>query len=167
MIERMARRQLPPADVGLDVQAPRDALPPNHARGGSGAYMGHIGQAHLFARLGVDQQILNFEQVVPDLGDAPNHDVEYLLVFEQGADGDPSHQRRRRPAHVPRFETVITGLFKIDLDFDRRLFLVWLHPRLLDPVYLRKNLSDLLSLATYDLRVWAIKAHGNRLVLAG
>ena len=48
-------------------------------------------------------------QAVPDLGRAPHHDLEHLLILEQAADLDARQQRGRRPADVARLDAIALG----------------------------------------------------------
>src|SRR6195256_3208864 len=150
--------QRTPLDIGIDIDAPRDPVSPDHAVGLADPDIRHVAQANLLVVLGIDHQSAYVAQVVADFRRAPDDDVEHLLVLKQGSHRDAADQRRGCAADVPGLQPVLAGALEVDLDLERGLRRRLFDAYVLDTLDALEDLANLLGFAANDLQVMAVDA---------
>ena len=121
------------AHVHADVEVRRDIRVLDHGRAGDDPNVGDVAKWNRRAARGLDGEPLDGVDIVANLGCAPHHHVEDLLLFEQVAHGDAGQQRRRRSANLTGLDADLAGAVEIDLDLERRFEHRQVHAWMLRP----------------------------------
>ena len=103
-----AARDVTPG-VGGHVEVGRNGLMPDHRGIRLDPNSRHVADANVTTVGCVDEQLLDVRLALADLGCAPHHDVEHLLLLEQVAHRDAAQQGGSRAADVARLDSSRLG----------------------------------------------------------
>src|SRR6185503_2218240 len=94
------RAQVTAADVGGDVQAPRDVTVLDHHRRRLDGHTRDIAQPYAVSSGCVDQEVLDARQPASRPGGAAYHDLEDLGLLVEAPHLEPVHVRSGRAPHI-------------------------------------------------------------------
>ena len=90
----------------------------DHGGSRGDAQLRHFPQAYGPALGRLQKQLVKAREARADLGRAPHHDLEHLLLLEQGADLEAGKDGGDLPADIAWLEAMSFGRGQIDPDFD-------------------------------------------------
>lgn len=153
--------------IAAHIDASLHILPLDYVRRRLDLDPGHIGQAHLLAVRGVEQQVLDVGHTVAHLGNAPHLHVVGLAAAEDVADFQTGDDGPRRAAGITRLEPILLGPLQIHFHLDLGLLGLQRDVQLLESGGAFQGRLHRLGLLTQHMQVVAEDAHRNRLVGPG